>query len=388
MKVLYYCQEYYCNYGARTHAREFFSAFSKLPEVSCIEVFPKRNGGNHKRREKGRGKLRLLPSRFRRLMYFFIPGFKGTQELIEIIARGEFDCLLMRPGTRILLKRIKKEFPDLVICLEINGFASDEFFRNPLLRYLGRTLEFNRIRSADCCVVVSSFLRNAIARRCFNNEKILVNPNGVNPDIFIGADKFDRQAIRSKYNIPQKAFVVGYVGGMEPFRKLPEMIHMIARLRADGGSDLFLLLVGDGKEMPSIKKVIRENEHTLDGYISCLGWQAYEKVPELMSIFDIALFPFTAPYCSPLKLFEYLAMGIPTIGPDVPAIRGVLENEKHLLLVSQDGSDLRNVIIKLKNFEKLRTALASSGRRHVLDNFTWNQNAQRVYSHIVKCCTH
>jgi glycosyltransferase involved in cell wall biosynthesis len=100
-----------------------------------------------------------------------------------------------------------------------------------------------------------------------------------------------------------------------------------------------------------------------------------------MAAFDLAIFPFTNPYCSPLKLFEYLAMGLPTIGPDTPAVREIFEDGKHLLLVSQSGSDFKEAIVTLKNSQDLRTLLAMNGRERVVNTYTWFQNAKRVLDH-------
>ena len=58
MKVLYYCPEYYCLHGGRTHARGFFSALQNLPLVSECYLLPKAttvaetDSGNFKDAEK------------------------------------------------------------------------------------------------------------------------------------------------------------------------------------------------------------------------------------------------------------------------------------------------------------------------------------------------
>ena len=81
---------------------------------------------------------------------------------------------------------------------------------------------------------------------------------------------------------------------------------------------------------------------------------------------------------SPGKLFEYLAVGLPTIGPDTPAVREVFEDGVHLRLASQDGSDLAWIIEAMKADPAARDQLAQAGRRLVVNEYTWEKNAERV----------
>jgi len=78
-------------------------------------------------------------------------------------------------------------------------------------------------------------------------------------------------------------------------------------------------------------------------------------------------------YCSPLKLFEYLGAGLPTIGSDTPAVREVFKDGVHLRLVKQDGSNLANAILELKNNPPFRKELAIKGQKLVLDEYSWKK---------------
>ena len=112
------------------------------------------------------------------------------------------------------------------------------------------------------------------------------------------------------------------------------------------------------------------------------GWRPHSGIPGLLATFDIAIFPFTNAYCSPLKLFEYLAARVPTIGPDTEAVREVFKDGVHLKLVKQDGSDFKNAVLELRNDARMRDELSRRGQQLVLEEYTWEKNAQRVVSHI------
>ena len=153
-------------------------------------------------------------------------------------------------------------------------------------------------------------------------------------------------------------------------------------MRRAGNDDVYLLLVGDGADMPAVKAAIQAEGESLENVVSLAGWQEHSEIPGFLKTFDLAIFPFTNDYCSPLKLFEYLGAGVPTIGPDTPAVREVFEDGVHLRLANQDGSNFISTILELKNNPQLRNALGRKGQQRVFGEYTWKKNAERVVSHI------
>ena len=99
------------------------------------------------------------------------------------------------------------------------------------------------------------------------------------------------------------------------------MIAYIADLRRAGNDDIHFLIIGDGTDMPGVQAAIEADRDVLEDAVKCFGWLEYSEVPKHLATFDLAIFPFTNAYCCPLKLFEFLAAGVPTIGPETPAVR-------------------------------------------------------------------
>lgn len=385
MKVLYYCEEYYCSHGGRTHAREFFCALQNLHGINQADIFPRSSSADItevRHSDKKGGKLRWLPTSWQTFIRCFVPRTALAKQLEQELCAGEYDYVLIRTSFQrnIMLNRLKKKLPGIPLVLEINSAYFDEKFHAIWLRKLWQFIEAQRYKRADRIVVVSTYLKEYLVLRGVPEAKICVNPNGVNPTRFDHQVLAEKSVHRHTWGIPESAFVLGYVGGMEPFRRLAEVIERFAEMRFQDRT-LYLLLVGDGEDMPKVKATIAKHQNTLDDSVLCLGWQPYEKVPGIISMFDIAIMPFTNPYCSPLKLFEYLAMGVPTIGPDTPAVREVVKGDVHLQLAKQDGSNFVQVVKKLKNSPTMRQQLAAEGKRWVLENFTWEKNAERVMEH-------
>jgi glycosyltransferase involved in cell wall biosynthesis len=384
MRVLYYCPEYYCRHGGRTHARGFFAALQDLSSISQSFLYPETAPQNVSRHNpahlEARDKLWFLPHAARQVIRFFRPKYKLTSTLIGVLVDHRCNVLIVRTGFRQpIISKIKGACPDITVCLEINSAHFDESFTGLPLRSLFQKWEVLRFKRADAIMVVSSYLKSYLVERGISAKKILVNHNGVNPETINLSGIHD---VKEEYGIPANAFVVGYIGGMETFRRLPEVIGYFAQLRRNGNDDLVLLIVGDGEDMPEVKAAINADKDILDGAVKLAGWQENSELPKFLRTFDLAIFPFTNDYCSPLKLFEYLGAGIPTIGPDTSAVREVFENGVHLRMVKQDGSDFIRAVLEMKADPHLRAVLGANGRRFVLDKYTWKMNAERTINYI------
>ncbi len=382
MKVLYYCPEFWSRHGGRTHARGFFAALNRLPTVAETFLYPEADAADDdpasSERDR-RGKLGFLPTTVRKLVQFFKPRPDLTRALIERIQRHECDVLVIRTGTQYpSLRGIRRACPDVVVCLEINSAYLDESFPGLCFRRFFQQLEVNRWADADAIFVVSSYLRDYLEARGIPGEKVIVNQNGVTAEV---TDLAGVPDMRDQLGIPQDAFVIGYIGGMETFRRLPEVVTHISEMRQAGHDDIYLLMVGDGSDMPAVRAALETHAAVLNGAVILTGWVEHADVPRYLASFDLAIFPFTNAYCSPLKLFEYLGAGIATVGPDTPAVREVFEDGVHLALVKQDGSDFVDRVLEMKRSPELRTRMGRSGQRLVLQEYTWEKNAQRVVAH-------
>jgi glycosyltransferase involved in cell wall biosynthesis len=384
MRVLYYCPEYYCRHGGRSHARGFYGALQDNPHVSKSFLYPKTapqaNSGHGDKRTATREKLRFLPSAARQVIRFFKPKLELTSEIISEIKANSCNVLIIRTGFRLpIVRKIQKACPGVTVCLEINSAFFDESFPGIPLRSVLQKLEVMQFRRADAIVVVSSYLKSYLEDRGIASDKILVNQNGVNEKT-IGLSGVGN--VKQDYDIPENAFVVGYVGGMETFRRLPEVVGFFAELRRYGHDDLYFLIAGDGVDMQAVKDAVEADKEVLGDSVKLAGWQEQSELPRFLNTFDLAIFPFTNDYCSPLKLFEYLGAGIPTIGPDTSAVREIFEDGVHLKLVKQDGSNFISAVIGMIADPESSADLGKNGQRLVLSQYTWKQNAERVIKHI------
>jgi glycosyltransferase involved in cell wall biosynthesis len=104
------------------------------------------------------------------------------------------------------------------------------------------------------------------------------------------------------------------------------------------------------------------------------------KIAQAIAAFDIALLPKCVEYCSPLKLFEYMAAGKAILAPDQENIREILTSGTSALLFQPNmpgamADGIAQLVRDAALREKLgREAQALISRR----GYTWRANAERV----------
>jgi hypothetical protein len=86
------------------------------------------------------------------------------------------------------------------------------------------------------------------------------------------------------------------------------------------------------------------------------------------------------PYASPLKLFEYMALGRAIIAPDQPNIREILQDHLNALLFDPDDRDaFHDALGRLCRDSAMRRRLGAGARSTVEEiPLTWAHNAARI----------
>jgi glycosyltransferase involved in cell wall biosynthesis len=81
----------------------------------------------------------------------------------------------------------------------------------------------------------------------------------------------------------------------------------------------------------------------------------------------------------PLKVFEYLALGKPTITVDSGNLQALFQHEEHaLLLPPSDRARWRSGIESLIANPEKAEAMATRGRQRVLERHTWAAHAAHL----------
>jgi glycosyltransferase involved in cell wall biosynthesis len=81
----------------------------------------------------------------------------------------------------------------------------------------------------------------------------------------------------------------------------------------------------------------------------------------------------------PTKLFEFMALGMPTVLSDLPPSRPFVGDGACALMVPPaDYAAYADAIIRLLDDPALRSAMGREGRRRVIEQYNWQQESQRL----------
>lgn len=242
-----------------------------------------------------------------------------------------------------------------------------------------------REKALQRAIVLTSFIKKELVEIGFPAEKIIVQPDAVDLSLF--ADLPDKQACRKRLGLPLDRPIIGYIGRfrtMEMEKGIPELVEAMAHLPPIEGKEPLLLCVGGPMDaVPAYRKIARRfqvPEHRLQFGDRVQNYH----VPYWISTFDLAVafYPNIEHYVyfmSPLKLFEYMASGVPIIASDLPAIREILRHGENAWLVPPgDPQLLAAGINQLLGDRALAQQLAKQAREDV-QSLTWQKRAQVIW---------
>lgn len=240
-------------------------------------------------------------------------------------------------------------------------------------------IEMANLRSADLVIVISRHMEDELLKKGIKQDKILVNPNGVdiekyNPDI-------NGKGIREKYEISNR-IVVGFIGTFGRWHGAEILARAVKDIITEK-KEVHFLFIGDGVTLPEVKDIIEKDG--MSEYVTYTGLIEQERAPQYLAACDILVSPHvpnpdgTPFFGSPTKLFEYMAMGKAIVASDLDQIGEVLAHGKTAWMVKPgDVMDLAGGIIVLASDEKLRTELGRNARKEVVEKYTWTEHVGKI----------
>ena len=228
-----------------------------------------------------------------------------------------------------------------------------------------RKQEARAYRAMDGIVANSQAVAKALPGLFEIRAPIVSIPNGVN----LGAFKKERRISNSPKIV--------YVGQLYPWKGVGTLIQAMTYLLSGE-----LHVVGGSKEQ--VENLKRQAEEIgLRNRVHFHGQVPPNQVADYLADAAVAVHPLTAKYTdgqftSPLKLFEYLAAGVPIVAADLPSTREVLADGVNALLVPPDSpEELARGIQRLLEDRDLADRLARKAREDA-SFFTWERRAERL----------
>ncbi len=292
-------------------------------------------------------------------------------------------ALSLRQGER-LGRDLSMSRPDVILethnCLSLSGLRGSRRTGVPLivddvappweadeiggvgLRSLHRRAFDALIRHATLMIAVNATLAQCLIESGVPAEKIAVVENGADLDRFKPAA--DRKAARRRLGIATDAPVLAFVGSFQAYHRAASLIAAFAALPSQKA---ILLMIGDGPGKAECEALVRQTG--LAHRARFFGRLSNDAVPAVLAAADIAVLPATNDYGNPMKLYEYLAMGLAIVAPDKPTVRDVVtHNRNAVLFAPHDRHALASALNRVIGDDELRariSAAALTERPHI-----------------------
>ncbi len=299
-------------------------------------------------------------------------------------------------GMRNLQKAIKEHHPALIyeryclnltagavaankhqipFVLEVNSPLVDEMSKESGLigRSVAARCERLVLNKATRVVVVTDVLRRHYEQQGFDTSKFQVIHNGIDPHLF-HAD-VDARPVRERYHLSNRC-VIGFVGWARQWHRLDLLIDAYAKLP---DRDRFAVLIcGDGPAIPGLRE--QAKEMGVADAVHFSGGLDHHDIPAYIAAMDIAVLPSIPVYASPMKLFEYMAMGKAVLVPDQPNLREVIVAGENGMFIPPDYPDgFARAVTELAMNPALQQKISCGAIETIQKGkYFWTENARRV----------
>ncbi len=370
MKILYVASDIplSANHGGAVHVREVASGLAALGhEVRAIvKGWPGEPARSTEGAFSARRVLHRIPPRLLRLLA--LPAVRREAEELrpDVVIERYYNF----GGEGSVVARERR----VPYVIEVNS---------PLVEYAGSTKQrLDRVIGSPLRRWRERMARQAAA---FVTPTAAILPDFVEPRRVhvlpwgANVERFHPGVAPADLGLPEGRAVVAFVGSFRPWHGARTLVEAAARLVRDDRPLPLFLMIGDGGERAEIEAfAAREG---VAASFRFLGSIPHERVPSVLRLATVSVAPFETKrhryleidfYWSPFKILEAMAMALPVVTIDVPALRRMVRpGADGLLYPEGDAAALAAAIAELCADPERARALGRSARRRAVEEFSW-----------------
>jgi glycosyltransferase involved in cell wall biosynthesis/ubiquinone/menaquinone biosynthesis C-methylase UbiE len=256
-------------------------------------------------------------------------------------------------------------------------------------------------RQATLISVISDAVRDDVLARGIESDKVVVNPNGVDPGAYRPIGAAARHALRAELGWNDRHRVIGFTGTFGGWHGIDVLAEAIPRIAANAPEARFLL-IGDGNLKRLVDDAIDKN--ALRDRIHAPGRVPQAEGARLLPAADLCVSPHASHmidsrfFGSPTKVFEYMAMGGGIVASDLEQIGVVLspalrpgeltagrevDGARAVLCTPGSVDEFVAGTLELVRDPEACQAIGRNARQAVEAFYSWERHVARLWEYLV-----
>lgn len=238
----------------------------------------------------------------------------------------------------------------------------------------------------DGIITLNSIARDLFVKNGFSPDSVIMAHDAVDLNFF--SEPMESKKLRHELYLPQEKKIATYVGRFQTMGMEKGIVEILkaARHLSDEKNLHFLFVGGPLSIAAEYKKQIQSWGLDLKNF------EFRDRVPptevaNYLRVSDVLLMPFPQnPHyeinMSPLKMFEYMASGIPIVASDLAPIRDILTHEESALLCAAGNEKSLATCLKRALHDKKTCSKMAQNAKQAAKAHTWDQRAERILDFI------
>ncbi len=223
-------------------------------------------------------------------------------------------------------------------------------------------------------ITISHNLKAYFLHHGFQDNKIIALHDGFQKEMF--KYKIEQSEARKTLNLPLNKKIVLYSGSLYPDREVESILKLASEL-----PDTLFVVVGGPNKNVFYYRTLAETKNLKN--IVFAGIEPHQRIPQYLFAADVLLAIWskevpTINFCSPLKLFEYMAAERTIVAHGFPTIKEVL-SEKRNAILSEPGnfSKLLNCV-KYGLSLPYNNSMSINARKDAMNKYTWEKRTDAI----------
>lgn len=265
---------------------------------------------------------------------------------------------------------------NIPIILEVNDSALVPRIRPIVFKYLARKIEHWAFTHCTGMVFISTYFRNLVQQEFGAIAKTVICPNAAELAKF-DLNRYDKVAAKQALGLAGKV-VCGYTGGFGRWHGIDWFVKAIIPY-LQHQPQFALLLIGDGASFDEVRTIV--DSAGMQQQILLPGRVPHDAIPRYLAAMDFGVLPDLNEYCSPMKLFESMAMAQGMVLPaSEPVKEVVVDGQTSWLFPRNDRQACIDKVLQVFNAPEQRQRVGQQARTYIERERQWRHNVASFFT--------